>query len=419
MRWLVFAPVALLAVFSSGVQAQSNAGINVVYYSVTDIPPTKSDYAYQQCASEIENNINRSFDGEPVEGCPDDMFMAHYTGFITLPQHNTIRLWVAADDGGTMKIGTYEWGDWTDKGCSASETEPLTLNADVPLPLDAWFYENGGGTCFMLAWQIDEGDWQIVPDEAFTRQFVAPPTPTSTTIEATTTTEVPTTTTSTVAPTTSTSLPPTTTTTTLLQTTTTTVSPSSTQVSPTTTATPITTTSTVQQTTSTMSTSTSVANTTTTTTTVVEETTTTQKPTATTTPVETTTTVVMQSSTTTSLPAEPVTTPITASVTSDQAASIVTDPIALKTLDDDEAEAVFEALVLDELSDTQLVALVEAVQDAPTNVRVAFEKTIDMFNGKVDTYVPLGSNVPVSTRRALIAITAAMSAMPMSSRKIN
>jgi hypothetical protein len=32
MRWLVFAPVALLAVFSSGVHAQSNAGINAVYY---------------------------------------------------------------------------------------------------------------------------------------------------------------------------------------------------------------------------------------------------------------------------------------------------------------------------------------------------------------------------------------------------
>jgi hypothetical protein len=127
----------------------------------------------------------------------------------------------------------------------------------------------------------------------------------------------------------------------------------------------------------------------------------------------------MQSSSTTSLPPEPVTTTLTASVTSDQAASIVTDPIALKTLDDDEAEAVFEALVLDELSDTELVALVEAVQDAPTNVRAAFEEKIDMFNGKVDTYVPLGSNVPVSTRRALIAISAAMSAIPMSSRKIN
>jgi hypothetical protein len=412
MRWLVFAPVALLAIFSSGIQAQSNAGINAVYYSVTDIPPTKSDNAYQQCGSEIENNINRNFEGEPIEGCPDDMFMAHYTGFITLPQHNTIRFWVAADDGGTMKIGTYEWGDWTDKGCSASETESLTLNADVPLPLDGWYYENGGGTCFMLAWQINDGDWEIVPDEAFTRQFVAPTMPTSTTLEATTTTEVPTTTTTT-------SEPQATTTTTLPPTPTPSSSPSSSQTSPTTTAMPIETTSTVQQTTSTMSMPSIVTTTTTTTTTVVEQTTTTEKTPFTTTPVATTTSVVMQSSSTTSLPPEPVTTTLTASVTSDQAASIVTDPIALKTLDDDEAEAVFEALVLDELSDTQLVALVEAVQDAPTNVRAAFEEKIDMFNGKVDTYVPLGSNVPVSTRRALIAISAAMSAIPMSSRKIN
>jgi hypothetical protein len=409
MRWLVFAPVALLAVFSSGVQAQSNAGINAVYYAVTDIPPTKSDYAYQQCASEIENNINRNFEGEPVDSCPDDMFMAHYTGFITLPVHNTIRFWVAADDGGTMKIGTYEWGDWTDKGCSASETEPLTLDAGVPLPLDGWYYENGGGTCFMLAWQIDDGDWEIVPDEAFTKQFVASTSTTSTTTSTTTTTEVPKTTTTTTEPPiqTTTTLPPTPTTT------------SSSQPSPITTAMPIATTSTVQQTTSTMSIPSIVTTSSTTTTTVVEQTTTTEKTPSTTTPVATTTSVVMQSSSTTSLPPEPVTTTLTASVTSDQAASIVTDPIALKTLDDDEAEAVFEALVLDELSDTELVALVEAVQDAPTNVRAAFEEKIDMFNGKVDTYVPLGSNVPVSTRRALIAISAAMSAIPMSSRKIN
>ena len=49
--------------------------------------------------------------------------MLHYTGFINIPVHETIRFWVAADDGGTVKIGTEEFGDWNDKGCSAIEAE--------------------------------------------------------------------------------------------------------------------------------------------------------------------------------------------------------------------------------------------------------------------------------------------------------
>jgi hypothetical protein len=62
-------------------------------------------------------------------------------------------------------------------------------------------------------------------------------------------------------------------------------------------------------------------------------------------------------------------------------------------------------LNVDELTDDQLVELVAAVQDAPPTVRAAFEEEVDIFSGATDTYVPLGSTVPVSTRRALIVIT--------------
>jgi hypothetical protein len=430
MRWLVFAPVALLAVFSSGVQAQSNAGINTVYYSVTDIPPTKSDYAYQQCATEIENNINRSFDGESVDGCPDDMFMAHYTGFITLPQHNTIRFWVAADDGGTMKIGTDEWGDWTDKGCSALETEPLTLDAGVPLPLDAWFYENGGGTCFMLAWQIDNGDWEIVPDEAFTRRFELPTSTTSTTTSSTTTTEVP-------MPSTTTSVLPVKTTTTSLPVQTTVQASTSSQPSPVTTASTIAPTSTAQQTTSTISTftTTSVSNNSTSTTTVDEVTTTTEKPRAVTTSNAPTTTAAIQTSTTTSVPVDALTEAIapTASVeqvvkavtaiidqgiSQEQATELATNPKVLASVDGEQAQKIFDAIDIDNISAEQAAQLVSAVQNAPKEVKEAFEAEVNVFAGAVDTYVPIGSNVPVSSRRVLIAVSAAMSVMPAPSRKV-
>ena len=72
----------------------------------------------------------------------------------------------------------------------------------------------------------------------------------------------------------------------------------------------------------------------------------------------------------------------------------------------EQAAAVFEALSVSELSNTEKDALVAAVQNAPTQVRAAFEDKIDVFKSGLDTYVPLGSKIPVGTRRTLIAVTA-------------
>lgn len=65
----------------------------------------------------------------------------------------------------------------------------------------------------------------------------------------------------------------------------------------------------------------------------------------------------------------------------------------------------FAALDVEQLSKEDLAELVAAVQDAPAEVREAFEKEIDIFSGATDSYVPLGSTVPVSTRRTLIVVT--------------
>jgi arginine utilization protein RocB len=90
----------------------------------------------------------------------------------------------------------------------------------------------------------------------------------------------------------------------------------------------------------------------------------------------------------------------------------------LATITAEEATQVFEALQIDELSDTQLEQLVEAVQNAPEEVRESFEEEIDIFgSGAVESYVPIGSTVPVKTRRALIAIAAVASLAPVAARR--
>jgi hypothetical protein len=95
----------------------------------------------------------------------------------------------------------------------------------------------------------------------------------------------------------------------------------------------------------------------------------------------------------------------------------VLDENLLETLDEEQATEIFSALALDELNDAELAVLVENVQIAPTEVREAFEQQINVFGGNVDSYVPLGSNVPVSTRRVLIAATTALGVLPTPTRK--
>jgi len=175
-RWLIPLPAILFTVFPQTVNAEPVLGLNAVGYTITEIPPTRSDTIYQTCGSETENNINRNFNGEPFQQCPVDLFMVHYTGFITVPENNTIQFMIAADDGGVIGIGNTSFGTWNDKHCSWSAITTAAFPA-ATYALDGWFYEHGGSTCFMLAWNINGAGWAIVPDSAFTRtvRLLQPP----------------------------------------------------------------------------------------------------------------------------------------------------------------------------------------------------------------------------------------------------
>lgn len=398
----------LLLLFADG-QASANGGngINAVYYQVAEIPPNKSDTEYQICSSEIENNLNRNFEGEPIDGCPDDGFMAHYQGFITIPDGvESVRFGIASDDGSHMTIGGHTFGSWVDKGCSVDYSERLELPANTPLELDGWFYENGGGTCYMLLWQFnaDNQDWNIVPDDAFTRESLST---TTTTIESTTTT-FQTTTTLPIETTTTRIEPPqsstTTTTEMAIVVPTSVYQPTSSTAIPTTTEATATT---IENVDSFTTTSVAIPNTSD----VVTVTTSVLAPAVTSLPIQT---EIPQEGVDT---AEAVLNALEEGVTNDEAKSAVLNKNVLETLDEAQATEIFAALALDELTETELAVLVENVQGAPTEVRQAFEEQINVFGGSVDSYVPLGSNVPVSTRRVLIAATAALGVLPTPTRK--
>lgn len=123
-------------------------------------------------------------------------------------------------------------------------------------------------------------------------------------------------------------------------------------------------------------------------------------------------TITQYTSTSSSFPERSTTT--TVAPTIERAGDTATAILAadLTTIDPAEAGNLFAALDLDTLTETEAAALVAAVQTAPTAVRAAFEKHVNIFAGATDTYVPLGSRVPVRTRRIIIITTGLLVAMP-------
>jgi hypothetical protein len=303
--------------------------------------------------------------------------------------------------------------------------------------LDGWFYESGGGTCWMLAWQIDDQPWQIVPDEAFIANGESW---TTTTVQTTTTTSVPETTVvdTSIAPVQTSIYTSSSTTTTM----------TSVTVEPSTTTTeyeappvqqgpvwvpPV---PTIEPTIEDTEPSPVILE-------PVEETIP-LEPLETLEPVETLEPLdpldlldILETDTTVEtldtlpfvvdslpqlLPDEVVTEDTVADIFSDEeleavledvetitveeAVAVAQDAQFVESLSSEQAVAVFDAIVVSELSTQEIEAIVEAVQDAPAEVRQAFEQEINIFAEGFDEYVPLGSTVPVGTRRTLIAVAA-------------
>ena len=454
-RWLIFAPVAILALFAPTANAEPIAGLQTTYYTIDSVPPVKSDQIYTECGMEVENNINRSYDGEPYLDCTNDLFMVHMTGTIIIPEHQTIEFWLASDDGGTIKIGTHEWGSWNDQGCSATESGQIHISAGSQ-PLDLWMYENGGGTCLMLAWNIDDTGWAIVPDEAFTTNSIQ--TDTNTTIEETTTTLWESTTTSTSQQMSTSTIAPSTTVTATSELTTTTLQTTTTEAATTTLPAVVDETTTsvasVVETTlpTTQSTEVEASPSTVSPTTTVQKAPTTTSPNTTVTPdtlpepstslpnaIETSTTVNLP---TTTFPEDApllptlsdeafvavlqdlqdalpdqitaiVTTLLNTEVTSEQAVEVVSSSEVLESISGEQAQELFDAVDESALTVEQQIDIVAAIATAPTEVKKAFENQINIFGGEgFDEYVPVGSNVNVAVRRTIIVGTTILVAMP-------
>ena len=110
---------------------------------------------------------------------------------------------------------------------------------------------------------------------------------------------------------------------------------------------------------------------------------------------------------------------LTKDLDTSQATLLITSPAVLENITSAQAEQLFSEITPTELSPDEAEAVVAAVQEAPEEVREAFESTLNIFQGFADTYVPVNSTVPVKTRRALIAVGAVfLTLAPAPARRI-
>ena len=77
---------------------------------------------------------------------------------------------------------------------------------------------------------------------------------------------------------------------------------------------------------------------------------------------------------------------------------------------------IIEEIDYDELSDEQVEEIATIIQDASEEVREAFEEEVNVFAGATETYVPVGSTVPVEDRRVIIAVQSAGIAVAAATR---
>ena len=103
---------------------------------------------------------------------------------------------------------------------------------------------------------------------------------------------------------------------------------------------------------------------------------------------------------------------LASTISQEQAIQLVVTETVLEAVTETQAEQIFEEVTPELLTDQQAEQIIDAVEKAPDKVKKAFEKVLDIFGSQFESYRALGSNIPVSQRRSLVAIGSLFSMLP-------
>lgn len=92
------------------------------------------------------------------------------------------------------------------------------------------------------------------------------------------------------------------------------------------------------------------------------------------------------------------------------AAELASSKVVLASISQEQAAEIFDVIDESALTAGQATAIIDAVQDAPSEVRQAFEAVVAIFDGAFDSYTMLNQNITVGQRRTVIAANLLVSA---------
>jgi hypothetical protein len=147
----------------------TGTGLNADVYNNT---MSRTPDVNNLCETTTVSTISEDWGDGSVMGCDGDQVTVHYYGTITVPVTGSYTFRAYADDGFYMTINNQVViNEWYDKGCEGNWGYSIELTAGTAYPIDAWFYENGGGACALLYYQ-NETNMSSVPSSWFGTQYV-------------------------------------------------------------------------------------------------------------------------------------------------------------------------------------------------------------------------------------------------------
>ena len=162
--------------FSSTAYAQD--GLTAEVYNVLgqNNAPVLPEGAIPVLVTQVDN-VNFNWGSGPIlnSGLREDVIVK-LTGDFTPISTGTTYITAPADDGVKLYLDGVEYiNDWYDKGGGGSTADVPTTEG-VPMVIEMWYYENGGGANVKLMWFTDNG-WEVIPASAFLEPTPVSPTP--------------------------------------------------------------------------------------------------------------------------------------------------------------------------------------------------------------------------------------------------
>lgn len=116
------------------------------------------------------SNIDFSWgSGQVLNSGRSDGVIVNFTGYYKVPGVGTQTYYfgIDSDDGQILTVNnTTLVNCWCEQG-SGFRSGSITLQGGSIVPIDVWYYENGGGAFVKVYWYNPNGYWEIVPSSNF------------------------------------------------------------------------------------------------------------------------------------------------------------------------------------------------------------------------------------------------------------